>query len=381
MTQIRGTRDTANILSNKLVVDMSNDIALLNPSETPFTVFIKQSKSKIRTITNPKFEWLEDDLGARWDAINKGAGYLSTDTALDVDNGQYFTIGDTIKVPRTGEVMLVTDIATNTLTVTRGFGVTAAAALVDNDPIVIIGNANVEGGLSRDINTTLEIPKFNYTQIFKTTFGVTNTQDATKTYGTKDLAYQTKKKGIEHMIDMERAFLFGEKKNTTSNGKPLRATGGLDSFLTSNRYDAGGALTQAEFDQNFCEKIFAKGSKEKLFMASMRLMSVINGWSLGKLQTKMGESTYGLAITEYVTPFGKLHMVMNPLLEGTIYGGYGFALDVDNISYAPLPGRDTKLETNIQANDADERKDQYKTEAGLEVRLPDTHGVIYGVTG
>jgi hypothetical protein len=34
--------------------------------------------------------------------------------------------------------------------------------------------------------------------------------------------------------------------------------------------------------------------------------------------------------------------------------------------YRPLSGRDTKFQDNIQANDADERKGQWITEAGVE---------------
>lgn len=379
---IQGTRDTRNILQSKLKIDMSEKIALLQPEATPLITFLKRAKGNTEAANNPKFNWMEDDLGARWDAINAAAGYANNITAIVVDNAVYFSAGDVVKVPRTGEVMLVTavNIGTQTLTVARGFGVTAAADLVDNDPLVIIGNANQEGSGTREIKTTKEIEVFNYTQIFKTPFGVTNTQNASAMYGGNDLSYQQKKKGIEHMVDISRGFYFGEKKEDTSSGKPQRTTGGLFSLLTKNKYDAGGQLTQSEFDQNISEVAFRYGSSEKLMLCSARLLSVINGWAMGKLEVRQGEGTFGLNVTKYVTPFGVLNLVYEPLFEGAIYGGYGVVLDVENIKYRPLKGRDTSLETNIQANDADERKDQYLTEAGLEVRLPDTHAVVTGVT-
>jgi hypothetical protein len=380
MAQVTGVRDTNNILAAKMKIDMSEKIALLQPSATPLTVFMKRAKGSTMAAKNPKYSWMEDDLGARWDAINNGAGYDNVATSIVVDNGTYFSAGDQVKVPRTGEVLLVTAISTNTLTVTRGFGTTAAAALVDNDPIVIIGNVNEEGSGMRTLKSTQEVEVFNYTQIYKTPFGVTNTQNATDMYGGQDLSYQQNKKGIEHMVDMERAFLFGEKKIDTSGSHPKRSTAGLLSFLNQNNYDAGGALTQSEFDQNISEVAFRYGSDEKLMLCSARMLSVINGWATGKLQIEQGETTFGLAVTKYVTPFGILNLVYHPLLEGAVYGGYGIVLDVANIKYRPLQGRDTKLETNIQANDADQRVDQYLTEAGLEVRLPKTHAVVTGVT-
>jgi hypothetical protein len=38
--------------------------------------------------------------------------------------------------------------------------------------------------------------------------------------------------------------------------------------------------------------------------------------------------------------------------------------------------RDTFIETNIQDNGADGRKDQIITEAGLEIQLPETHAIL-----
>lgn len=220
----------------------------------------------------------------------------------------------------------------------------------------------------------------NRMQIFRTPFGVTNTQNATAMYGGNDLAYQQKKKGIEHAVDMARSFYFGQLKLLTTGTHPVRSTKGLLAFLTENNYDAGGPLTQDEFDQNICEVLFKYGSKEKLMLSSARVLSVINGWAMGKLQIEQGETTFGLAVTKYVSPFGILNIVHEPLFEGAIYGGYAACIDVDNVKYRPLKGRDTKLLTNIQANDADERKDEYLTEAGLEVRSPKTHALITGVT-
>lgn len=165
MAQVSGSRSTTNILSNRLVIDMADKIALLEPNETPFMSFLKIAKKNIRTAKSYKVEWLEDDIGARWDAINAVGGYAVGITALVVDNGDYFTAGDVVKVPRTGEVIYVVSVSTNTLTVLRGYGTTAAAALLDNDPLVIIGNANEEGSGTRTIKSTTELPKFNYTQL------------------------------------------------------------------------------------------------------------------------------------------------------------------------------------------------------------------------
>lgn len=380
-TVITGSKDTRNITQNRLVIDMSEQIGLLKPDDASLLSFLKLAQNKSKPASNPKFEWMEDGLAPRWDAINKAAGYLSTDVTITVDNGTYFSANDIVKVPRTGEVLLVTAIATNDLTVTRGYGVTAAAALVDNDPLVIVGNVNEEFAGMRTMKTTGLTPMYNYTQIWRTPFGVSRTAQKTKLYGPSELSYQQMKKGVEHKKDIERSLIFGERKEDTTGSHPKRATGGALSFLTANNYDAGGLLTQSEFDNNISETVFKYGSKDKILYASARLLSVINGWALGKLMIDQEAKKYGLSVFKYVTPFGNYNIIngMNTL-EGAVYGGYGLILDPENITYRPLEGSDTTLKTEIQANDADGRIDEYITEGGLEVRNKETHAVLTGVT-
>lgn len=379
---VTGVRDTGNILSNKIVVDMSNEIALLNPNANPFMRFLKISKRNQRIAQSPKIEWMEDDLNPIWDKVNNSVDYDDEATSITVTNGDYFSKGDIVKVPVTGEVLLVTAISTNALTITRGYGTTVAGAIKKDDPLVIIGNANEEGSGTRTIKTTKEVPKYNYTQIIKTPFGVTNTEAATKMYGGKDLSYQQKKKGIEHTRSIEHALLLGERKLDTSGDAPKRTAGGFLEFATKNNYDASGELTESEFDNNVAEVVFQYGSEEKILLASARLISVINAWGKGKMEINNLAAKYGIRVFQYVTPFGVFQIMnMSHVLKGATYGGYGLVVDPENVKYAPLKGRDTKLETNIQANDIDARKDQYITEASIEIRQPDTHGVITGVTG
>lgn len=369
---------TGNINQSRLVVDMAEKIAYLQPDAAPLTVILKRAKKRV--VQNPKFEWMEQELGARWDKVSNATGYTATNTAINVVNGSYFTVGDLVKVPRTGEVMRVTAINGNTLTVVRGYGSTAAAALNDADDLLIIGNANAEGSGARNPNIADVTNVYNYTQIFKTTIAVTNTMKATKVYGETELARQRKLKGIEHLVDMERAFLFGEKKLDASGSQPIRTTAGVLSFLTENVMDAGGTLTELEFE-TWLEGVFKYGSNRRLLLASPRVCTVINQFAQNKLRVVPREDTYGVSITQYVSTHGELYIVKHPLLEGAIYGGMAIALDIDNVYYCPLEGRDTKLETNIQNNDEDVQKDQYITEAGIMVQLPKTHGILKDVTG
>lgn len=376
-----GEKGTLGILSDRLVIDMSEKIAELDPNAAPLTVLLKKMK-KVRKAQSPKIEWMEQELGERWDAINNATGYDNSATKIVVDNGSYFRVGDVVKVPRTGEVLLVTAVDpdgdnVNELQVSRSYGATAAAALVNDDPLVIIGNANAEFATLREIKSPEPSAKYNYTQIFRTPVGVSRTLQSSKVYGPKPMSWYRHIAGIEHKVDMERAFLFGERGIDTTTGQNRRTTGGLLEFCTENIFDVSSTtLTEQSFIE-WLEEVFHKGSSEKVLLASARLCTHIDLWALGKLRTVPKDRTYGVNIKEYISSHGTLYVVKHPLLEGAIYGGMGIVVDMENVAYAPLD--DTRLKTNVQAPDEDGQKDEYLTEAGLEVRLPKTHAVIKGV--
>lgn len=370
-------RDTSTIAQTRVVVEMEDTIAQLDPSETPFTVLLMKIAKE--TVTNPTFQWHEDEHAPRWDAINNVLGYNNVATILTVLNSNVFTVGDIVQVPRTRELMQVTavNILINTITVRRGYGETLAAAIVDTDPLQVIGNANAEGTASRVINQRNVIPQFNYTQIFRMAFGITNTLKSTKLYGGNELDYQRKKKAVEHRIDMERAFLFGERLEDLINFQhPLRTTRGLLRWIQTNDLNMNGAaLTEAAFD-TWAQTAFDKGSETKILLACDSLINTITGFAKNRMIIEQGESTYGLNIMNYVTPHGKFKIVKHKLLRGAIYGRYGVAVDIKNVKMSTLKGRGTKLKTNIQLPDEDRQKDEYITEAGLKVRMDRTHAAI-----
>lgn len=383
---------TNTIAEHRLRIDMSEKIAELEPNASPLITLTKKMKRR-RVVTNPEFSWMEQDPGNRWDAINNTGGYDADEDAnvWAVDNAGYFRVGDIVQVPSTTEVVLVTNVVntgnTNTITVKRGWGDSTTAQLVKNDEqLVILGNANEEGAKLREIKTTEPVKKTNYTQILRTPVGVTNTLAATSTYGPKAMAYYRHLDGINHAIDMERTMWLGKKGKDIHNGKHRRTTGGILEFLTENVLDvsapSGGAnnggLTEQAFTE-WLEDVFRYGSSEKILFACGRLCTIIDLWAQSKLKTVPGERTYGVKIKEYVSSHGTLFIVKHKLFEGDVYGGMGVILDMNNVAYCPLKGRDTKLLTGRQDPDEDAVKDEYITEFGVEVRLPKTHAIIKGV--
>jgi len=376
-TIVDTARGTANINTDRIIVDMSNKISLLKPAEYPLTVLT--SKMGKRSTHNYKFEWLEDDLSAVWISCKTGETGVTTSLILQTDEGALTAVGDLLKVVSSGEILKVTAISTDTLTVTRAYGETASVQIDADMKILILGNANMQGSGAPAEKSTNTATVYNYTQIIKTPFSVTNTLEAMKLYGGSEYNRIANRKGIEHGRSIEQAILFGERKLDTSGGQPLSTTGGVLKFLsgTDNVVETTVALLDLDALFDFCEKVFTYGSKKKTWLVSAKMLTTVNKIAADYLNIIQSDkdTTLGLNVTEFVSPHGTLSMVQHPLfVQG--YEGYSMVLDLEELTYRPLTGRDTSLKTNIQNNDEDGRRDQYLTEIGLEIKQTKKHGML-----
>jgi len=397
-------RDTTiSSAEGSLVIDMAERVFLLDVKVSPLTGLLtnvgknwegKSLKGQAlltRTVTNPEFDELEGHLPGRFCKVS-GGGYAAsgavtiTVTGAGSSPAYIFTPGDVLMNVKSGERLLVATIAsTTTITVAsagRAYGTTAAAAGNDQDSLLIIGNVNEENGGVRNVNSTRLEKVTNYTQIFRNTMAVSGTENESELYGGPDLPHQRKIKGIEHARDVERAFLWGEKKKDTggTQGKPRRATGGVQEFIESEGaylQNQNGPLTAPDLEI-FIREGFTYGASSKLLMAGGRVLSALSEIARGQLQTKNGDSTYGLAIQEWVSPHGTVNVVHNPLMIDE-FSGWAFLLDLDSFRYAKMRNRDTKLKMNIQAPDIDGQVDEFFTECGLERRGAPRNALLKGV--
>lgn len=214
---------------------------------------------------------------------------------------------------------------------------------------------------------------------------------ASELYGGADLNVTRKLQGIEHMKDLERAFLFGERAEYTTSSTthaatthPIRTTGGILSFVSTNVKDVGTEVTETEFE-DWLEDLFRYGSSSRILVCSAKWISIINGWARGKLQTVPRDQTYGINLKEYLSGHGTLYIHKHKLMEGTTYGGYCIGIDVEDVGYRFLSAngesRDTKLRIDIGTPGDDQRTDEYLTECGLHLVNEKKHGYAYGPTG
>lgn len=377
---VQGAATTTNVSSQQLAIDIGKRISELEPDTQPLTVFSREASSE-KTVA-PKFKWGEEEAKPRFDTLSAEVTG-TTNTTIPVSNSIYFQQWDQVLNTRTGEQLRVDAIAGTNITVTRGIGSTAAAML-SGDELYIIGTAQPENDTSKMARSLQPSFLENYTQIFRTPYEQSGTLSATAfMVEPKEWQRKAKKAGQEHVKDIELQFLLGRKSATTPGSTEDRTTGGALSFITSNQTDAGGNLSESEFNA-FMLQVMRYGSSSKLAMASGVGVSALNKFPASKQITKNDETTYGMNVTHYTSPFGSLNLVYHRLLEGQKYSGYIIVVDMEEVAYRPLGNdevsRDTKVLEKRQPNDQDGEKAEYLTEAGLKFGQQRTHGVLTGIT-
>jgi hypothetical protein len=261
----------------------------------------------------------------------------------------------------------------------------------------VIGSAWLEGSGApkgwEDIMSDSE----GYCQIFKTACNLfSGTAMATRYRGiAEEYKRVWSEKLMEHKMDMEQAFLFG-LGNATAGATATRFSHGILPYTEANGKVYNFSYASSGYDAflDAMEDFFAPESGNagnKLVLASRKVITYLNKLGAGSfMNNTVGASQYNLdinsipgafghTVTVVNTIFGNLHFVAEPLLRGP-WEDYAVAVDMGNVAYRPLVGngisRDTFIETNIQGNDEDGRRDQIITEAGLEISLPETHAVM-----
>lgn len=343
-----------------------------------------------RKVLNAKFLMFTNESMERSSAVNNAAGYSSSATSIVVDDGTLFSKYDQVYVPRTGEIMVVSAVSSNTLTVTRGVGSTAAA-LLDNDGVFRLAAGYPVNSLSGNARATVPAEAYNYTQIFRTPIAIGRTdKDSQYNYATSpnEEARLIKEAAYDHNFSQELAFWYGRKAEVTAvdgSGARERFTGGIFENVTTNVMDisASGTLSEATLDA-FAEMAFDRGSDEKIMFCAPRVLSKINSLAKDKLRlSSPKENMYGLDLAEYMTAHGKLLLARTSHFGrgalGAEYESYGVVIDPQQIKFAHLNQAENELRMNVQENDRDGVKHEWLVEAGLQITNETTHAILKGV--
>jgi hypothetical protein len=385
---VQGLVSTEGVLPEQKVVDMDRTIHMLDLETDQFTTMLDDLGTE--QATREKVNWLEDQYAPKvmTAALNAGvAGGIST-IVLKAAYKDFVKKYDTLRDLTTADTVRVTAVATDgvTLTVSATGGAWAAT-----EDVLITGSAFPQGADVGDLQYIQRVLGFNYGQIHRTAWGFTGTEMEIEQYGGRDPAMEQAKKLVEHRSLLERNGFWGVRSFATANTnepKPVGQSGGLFSFIQSNKRDANGALT-ADYVDDFLRALYAHGSTDKVGYCHPIIamaFSKFNRTGQGTYWQADPQNVHGVKVDGFVSgAYGyKLPIIVkrewNDIPEADKYGGCLFVVDNRNARRRPMRNRDTKLLTQRQGPGVDGEVNEYLTESTWQFSQEKTHGLIYGVT-
>jgi Family of unknown function (DUF5309) len=317
--------DASLIGKKQSVVD---EILLLNPHQTPLLSLLGFGEA----VTQTTHQWFEDEMVA--DETTVAGAKLVSDTSVVVVDGSIFRANDVVKIGE--ELLKVTAVATNTLTVARGYAGTTAAAIADGAKVEFMFSEGVEGADARAARYKARNGVSNYTQIFDDSIEISGTAEAVQQYGISDLyEYEKQKKQLELALQLEKALINGV---SYQNGQ-TRQMKGIRQFIQSNVTNVAGALTMNavnDLAQKVYEKGgFATGGDYKIIVGAKqkRNLSLLD---TNKVQIARGENARGEVVDKLINDFGEFEIALNNNLAADEL----LLVDVNRAAIRPLVGRE-----------------------------------------
>lgn len=375
--------------------DFATAILQVYPTGTALMLALSSGMAK-RGAADTVFNWYEDShISGRSATVSGGTG-----TTVVVADGSTYVPGTVLLVEETGEYIIVTATAGNSLTVIRGMSGTTVTSISNVMNVYNVGNAREEASGMPVAVTQQGHPRMNYTQIFRNGWAISGTAKAIK-FNTGDrLAKNKRDCAMYHAEDMERAMIWGRKHIGIMNNKQFRMTDGIVSqieqyggtILSAASAIPGGSAVAGQLSmldfQEFMRKVFAKTVKgqpnERIAIGGDLVVQAINTMTTldSTYNIEAGESKVGIAVWKIISPFGTLTLMTHPLMnESPLWQKQLYVLHPGGIARRVL--RDTFDEgydsagKRIQGKDADEGV--MTTEFGVEVGAASTMGILRNV--
>ena len=366
----------------ELAEDVADLIGIISPYETPL---LDALGDPLRAATSTHHEWLEDELLPNKDSIDdQSISSPSTETDFDVANGSRFQVGDQIQVEGSAELMLVTAVSSDTLTVVRGYGGTTAEDLVDGQVISILGNAALEGGDKPSARFTNRTRSGNYTQIFTAAVEVSGTDMAAGQLGLSDeMDYQKQERLRELIRDLENTVVNGGQpaSNPQGSGTVRRTMKGVVQSLATNvfatgdsGFPSGTGLDEAKINY-VLRKIWesSNGNVDLIIVGGFQKRK-INDFLSASRSYGAAETTYKDMVSVYESDFGICKIVTTRWMPQDA----ALLLDSSRASVLPLAGRSFHFKR--LASSGDYECGELIGEYTLEMKNEAAHGLIRGLS-
>lgn len=391
MSIITGVNNSANAVAANQLPDNEKVLALVKPYQTPLLQLLFFSAvSKAKEVINQmgKFAWFEDAFMPHQTTNKTTISALGTPATITLNASNcndisIFTLDDIVLIEETDAMAYVSSRSTNQVVLTHIDGTSNLTSLSTQGMYLkVIGSRNHEYSGVRGTGRNAEVEKFNYLNIFSDSVASTGRYQAGQNYtDSVDHASLVIKKIEELKLQVERYFLFAPAQGYASVGSYRTTWGhGFQGRITSNVNNYT-TLDEDTFDAHLME-VFAKGAGRKLHMCGSGQLLEINKFIKGRYEINPNPVTtiYGVNLTEYVTPFGIVDVVWNPVMDSK-YIDYGFTVDAEKVRLRYMANdkkgsRKFRIEEGVETPGVDGVTDKILFDVGLEIHNEECHGIL-----
>ena len=336
-------------------LDLSEELAEI--IRTDNTSLISRIGANGFVASQLKHSWPEDKLNPNTaDSVDDGDGTLGAsdaDTSLTVVTGEgvRFKIGTLIKDNTAGktEVMRVTLVATDVLTIERGHGSTSAEAHAQNFPIMIISHTKQEGWKPGEEDWSQErTGPYNFLTLTGMGIAITRRRQAVSHAGVaSEFAHQAAYRLKEIMRQLDSAFINSIRSGTEGSSTDYSSMGGLIEFAsqsTGNTNTTSEDLTPSVVNA-MVKQIWDDGG----MVAGGRLFMLVGGVQKRKVsafdqsfrRSDFDSKSAGFVVEKFLTDLGfELEVIVDPWVpDDTCVIG-----DLNRAKLGPLAGEGMALE-------------------------------------
>lgn len=281
----------------------------------------------------------------------------AADNILNVASTTNMLAGMVIRADTTNEnILVVAVLGPQQLQVQRAFGTIAAAIIANATNLWMVGNAYEQGSLRPQALSITATRIVNYTQIFRNSWGLTGTLQATQTIaGATNVAESRQECAGFHAVDIEKGLIFGQKFLGTRNGQPISTMDGLINTVQNN---ASGNITTLGATTNYTQLIAAldpvfqqntdpMNPNQRILFCGGVARNVLH--NIARLNStyyvQQQETTWGLQYDTIKIPRGTFQIIEHPLFNAygstSTWAKMAIAVDTATFGLAYLAGRKT----------------------------------------
>lgn len=304
-------------------LDLSNELAAIIRADN--TSFL----SKVRmegTATETSHSWMEDALNPNTATCAEALD--NSETTLDVASGHgaRFKIGTlfTLDVPGFTEVMQVTAISSDALTIVRGYGSTSAQAGTagTSDTIRIIAHPAQESQDPPADESRARTKVTNYTQIFQRGIMISHTLRSVNQAGVADeFSYQIARRMEEMMRELDSSIIAGIKSADDGSDTSYRSMGGIVEFASQSGGNVNTTTEELSVDviNAMALDIWNDGGRPNFILVGGALKRVISSFDQAFRRTDFESRTAGYVVDRVITDLGfELEVIVDPWMPSDV---------------------------------------------------------------